>query len=124
MKKKVSNVPRQLWKHEILLHTFFKRHIHKLFDEYEVIYKPYSEKANIHSFTLEEISLDKLEDGVVYTNIDGHSLQYTPNDEYKFKFITRSPLYIWMGGNMDGLTPMQLRLFWILTYNAEKGYGV
>ena len=126
MSNKISNVPYRLlsYEHSIDLESFYNRDIDLLFDDEGNIHRPYSPEAHISLFTLDKVEFEDLEEYKIYVNNEGHSIQYTPNDKFKFKFITRSPLYLWKGAKITDLNEMQLRLFWILTYNAERGYGV
>lgn len=91
--------PSKLPNHSVDLNRFFKR----------------------YTKILEEIDYDDLEEGETYINISGHSLKYSiDGDDDIFTFIVRTPLYIWKGDDVEGLTEPQLKLFWILTKNAEK----
>lgn len=120
----VTKVPKRLWKHNLKLDKFFKRDIDRIFDEDGEIYRPYQKEAKTYTFTLEEVQFEDLVDGEIYVNRDGHSLKFVNEDGGSFIFISRSPLFIWKGDTIEGLTPIQLRLFWIITYNMSRGYGV
>jgi len=114
----VKNKPRRLPTHSIDLNKFFERYIDRGLVENEKLIEDEVEY-------LVEAKIENLINGSIYINASGHSLRYVEEEAGdSFEFITRTPLFIWNGGNVEELTQRQLRLFWILIKNDEIRRGI
>ena len=112
---RVNNKPTNMPNHLMAMNKFFE------ILEADVDNDNRYSDIDLMSFNLVEVNMEDMIEGDLYINLDGHLLRYYTDEvgEPAFDFIKRSPLYIWKGDTVEGLTPLQFKLFWILMKNEE-----